>query len=105
MFSVRVGGVLERWIAQGVDYELVNDNNDTWAINTFFVFGLLMALIVIHILVLSYVEAVWLARVRVPGGIWLFFPAYSVSLVTSRPREGRAMSCYLRPVECLRAVP
>lgn len=39
-----------------------NDDDGVWFSNTIAVFGLLLALVVFHILLLSYMEARWLAR-------------------------------------------
>lgn len=46
-----------------------NDDNGTWALNTFLVFSILIVLIFLHILLVSYLEAAWLSQVR-SSRIW-----------------------------------
>lgn len=53
-----------------------NDDNGTWALNTFLVFSMLFVLIIAHILLVSYLEASWLAQVGAGVASFLvwFFP-------------------------------
>ena len=49
--------------SQETRFDWANDDNGTWALNTFLVFALLGVLIVCHILLVSYLEASWLSQV------------------------------------------
>lgn len=59
------------FVFQDTRFDWANDDNGTWALNTFLVFALLGVLIIVHILLVSYLEASWLAQVGGVRVLWI----------------------------------
>ncbi|CAM9630710.1 unnamed protein product [Pylaiella littoralis] len=75
---------------------LSNDDNGTWALNTFLVFGLLIALIVVHILFVSYLEAAWLSQANAIHRHRLDFIRSGTAQEAAAPFDGRTQAAYAK---------
>eukprot|EP00904_Undaria_pinnatifida_P005995 jgi/Undpi1/2525/HiC_scaffold_13.g05904.m1 len=76
-----------------------NDDNGTWALNTFLVFALLCMLIFVHILLVSYLEAAWLARANAIHRHRLDFIRKQSAEEASAPFDGRSAAAYAKYID------
>lgn len=81
------------------------DDNDMWALNTFLVFGILGLLIIFHILLLSYLEASWLAQVRFDAQYHPLHCRFSLRPTRDAHRAQRVQQAQLKKKVFLRFSP
>ncbi|CAM9696266.1 unnamed protein product, partial [Ectocarpus sp. 4 AP-2014] len=73
-----------------------NDDNGTWALNTFLVFSLLLVLIILHILLVSYLEAAWLSQANAIHRHRLAVLRQRSSDEAAAPFDGRTEAAYAK---------
>ncbi|CAN0071117.1 unnamed protein product, partial [Ectocarpus sp. 12 AP-2014] len=73
-----------------------NDDNGSWALNTFLVFSILLVLIILHILLVSYLEAAWLSQANAIHRHRLAVLRQRSSDEAAAPFDGRTEAAYAK---------
>ncbi|CAM9448605.1 unnamed protein product [Scytosiphon promiscuus] len=77
-------------------FDWANDDNGTWALNTFLVFFLLALLILFHVLLVSYLEASWLSQANAIHRHRLEFMRQRNAEEVAAPFDGRTEAAYAK---------